>query len=117
MALKLYYGGFGEYKEFVVADSEEQAILKVGIKLNAPFLPVTVEEISVVDGYQIQPISAEVKIPVSETQTSEETISETPEEVEITNEPKIFKCKKCDFIALSPIELAQHSRKEHPKGD
>ena len=38
--MKLYYGGFGNYMEFVVAENEEQAILKVGIKINAPFLPI-----------------------------------------------------------------------------
>ena len=55
MALKLYYGGFGEYKEFVVADSEASAIKRIGEKINAPYLPITVEEISEVDGYTVAP--------------------------------------------------------------
>ena len=50
--MKLYYGGFGNYMEFVVADSEEQAILKIGTKINAPFLPITASEIQNIDGYQ-----------------------------------------------------------------
>ena len=53
MAMKLYYGGFGDYMEFTVAENEQDAIRNVGIKINAPFLPITVEEISVVDGLAI----------------------------------------------------------------
>ena len=110
MALKLYYGGFGEYKEFVVADSEEQAVLKVGIKLNAPFLPVTVEEISVVDGYQIIPNADESPKTVEIPNMSAETKVET----EILD---VRHCKKCDFTCETQGQLLLHYRENHPKGD
>lgn len=107
MALKLYYGGFCDYKEFVVAENEEQAILKVGIKINAPFLPITVVEIPEVDGYQIQPIGEKTEIPVSKTQT----------ETEISEETTLRHCKKCDFTCETQGQLLAHYRENHPKGD
>ena len=107
MALKLYYGGFCDYKEFVVAENEEQAILKVGIKINAPFLPITVVEIPEVDGYQIQPIGGKVEIPVLETQI----------ETEISEETTLRHCKKCDFTCETQGQLLAHYREKHPKGD
>ena len=44
------------------------------------------------------------------------TIEEKP--VEAEEVAKVYHCKHvdCDFVAHSPIELAQHSRKIHPKG-
>ena len=106
MALKLYYGGFGEYKEFVVADSEEQAVLKVGIKLNAPFLPVTVEEINNIDGYEIAPAAWNVSaITTCDAKTVE------VEEVAARH------CKKCDFTCETQGQLLAHYRENHPKGD
>ena len=43
------------------------------------------------------------------------TIEEKP--VEVEEVIKTYHCKHdgCDFVAHSPIELAQHSRKIHPK--
>ena len=55
MGLKLYYGGFGQYKAFAVADDMDGAVRNIGLKLNAPFLPITAEEISEVDGCSIAP--------------------------------------------------------------
>jgi hypothetical protein len=49
--MKLYYGGYGDYKEFTVAENDEEAIKKIGIKINAPFLPITVQAIENVDGH------------------------------------------------------------------
>ena len=90
--MKLYYGGFGDYNEFVVADSEEQAVLKVGIKINAPFLPIKVTEIAEVDGYIVQianttftekPIEAEeVEISQIETETTTNSINSSTTETE-----------------------------------
>ena len=128
MVMKLYYGGFGDYMEFVVADSEEQAVLKVGVKINAPFLPITVEEISVVDGYVIQTvvavyghteritdsvsgISADAFIADSNGKPIE------AEEVEIKSENSPRHCKKCEFTCENQGELLAHYRAEHPKGD
>ena len=106
MVMKLYYGGFGDYMEFVVADSEEQAILKVGIKINAPFLPIKVTEIVEVDGYIVQ---------IANTTFAEKTIE--AEEVEITAETTLRHCKKCDFTCENQGELLAHYREKHPKGD
>lgn len=106
MVMKLYYGGFGDYMEFVVADSEEQAILKVGIKINAPFLPIKVTEIVEVDGYIVQ---------IANTTFAEKPIE--AEEVEITAEKTLRHCKKCDFTCDNQGELLAHYREKHPKGD
>ena len=105
MAMKLYYGGFGDYQEFVVADSEEQAILKVGIKINAPFLPITVTEISEVDGYAIKPVATFDEKPVE------------AEEVEIKSEVTLRHCKKCDFTCETQGQLLAHYREIPTKGD
>ena len=109
MGLKLYYGGFGNYYEYVVAENEEQAILKIGIKINAPFLPITATEITEVDGYTIRPylknevVSQEVEI--------------KSEETEIKPETALRHCKKCDFTCETQGELLKHYRETHAKGD
>ena len=106
MVMKLYYGGFGDYMEFVVAENEEQAILKVGIKINAPFLPIKVTEIAEVDGYNIQ---------IANTTFAEKPIE--AEEVEITAEKTLRHCKKCDFTCDTQGQLLRHYRESHTKGD
>ena len=113
MVMKLYYGGFGDYTEFVVADSEEQAVLKVGIKINAPFLPIKVTEIAEVDGYIVQ---------IANTTFAEKTIEAEEVEIsqietEIKGENSLLHCKKCDFVCDNRGEFLAHHRKEHPKGD
>ena len=112
MVMKLYYGGFGDYMEFVVAENEEQAVLKVGIKINAPFLPIKVTEIQNIDGYHIRIDGWDVS-PIT-------TFAEKPieaEEVEITAEKTLRHCKKCDFTCDNQGELLAHYREKHPKGD
>ena len=106
MVMKLYYGGFGDYMEFVVSENEEQAVLKVGIKINAPFLPIKVTEIVEVDGYIVQ---------IANTTFAEKPIE--AEEVEITAETTLRHCKKCDFTCENQGELLAHYREKHPKGD
>ena len=106
MVMNLYYGGFGKYNEFVVADSEEQAISKVGAKINAPFLPIKVTEIAEVDGYIVQIANA--------------TFAEKPieaEKVEIKSEISLRHCKKCDFTCETQGQLLAHYREFHSKGD
>ena len=107
MVMKLYYGGFGNYMEFVVADSEEQAILKIGIKINAPFLPITANEIGNIDGYDIRPMPYDVA-------TSDEKPIEA-EEVEIKEENSLRHCKKCDFTCETQGQLLRHYREFHTK--
>ena len=116
MAMKLYHGGFGDYQEYAVAENEADAIAKVGFKINASFLPITVEEISEVDGFEIRVYGEDEAIP-QEVKTAAVTVDEKP--IEAEEVVKTYHCKhiECDFTAHSPIELAQHSRKEHPKGD
>lgn len=103
--MKLFYGGFGDYKTFAVAEDPQSAIESIGKKINAPFLPVTVEEISEVDGFSIQAFGKNEPI---------------PQEVEPIEEDKpatLRQCKKCDFACESQGELLKHYREEHPKGD
>ena len=110
--MKLYYGGFGNYMEYVVAENEQDAITKLGIKINAPFLPITASEITEVDGYSIQPIDTKGAIVT--------TLDEKPieaEEVEIKTENSLRHCKKCDFTCETQGQLLAHYREFHSKGD
>ena len=115
MVMKLYYGGFGDYMEFVVADSEEQATLKVGIKINAPFLPIKVTEIAEVDGYIVQIANSEIKAEIANTTFAEKPIE--AEEVEIKSEISLRHCKKCEFTCETQGQLLAHYREFHSKGD
>ena len=112
MGIKLYYGGFGNYMEYVVAENEQDAITKLGIKINAPFLPITASEIQNIDGYQIC-----VRAWDASTVT---TLDEKPieaEEVEIKTENSLRHCKKCDFTCETQGQLLAHYREFHSKGD
>ena len=112
MGIKLYYGGFGNYMEYVVAENEQDAITKLGIKINAPFLPITASEITEVDGYSIQPIDPSGAVVT--------TLDEKPieaEEVEIKTENSLRHCKKCDFTCETQGQLLAHYREFHSKGD
>ena len=109
MALKLYYGGFGDSFAFTAAENEASAITKIGKKINAPFLPITAQEISEVDGYGISVCGCDVK--------TEAPVSETPQETEIIDESTVRHCKKCDFTCETQGELLKHYREIHPKGD
>ena len=113
MVMKLYYGGFGDYMEFVVADSEEQAILKVGIKINAPFLPIKVTEIAEVDGYIVQ--IANTTFAEKPIEAEEVEISQI--ETEIKSEISLRHCKKCEFTCETQGQLLAHYREFHSKGD
>lgn len=104
--MKLYYGGFGDYNTFTVAKDTQSAIESIGEKINAPFLPVTVEEISEVDGFSIVPTAAGVVVSKTETTTIEE-------EKPVT----LRQCKKCDFACESQGELLLHYKQSHPKGE
>ena len=126
MGLKLYYGGFGEYQVYTVAEDEKTAIDNIGKKINAPYLPITAEEISEVDGYNIQPVfitSENADVVISKTETTIElgetaTIeTEKAEETEITSGNSIRHCKKCDFTCETQGELLKHYRENHAKGD
>ena len=113
MVMKLYYGGFGDYMEFVVADSEEQAILKVGIKINAPFLPIKVTEIAEVDGYIVQIANTTF----TEKPIEAEEVEISHEEIEIKSEISLRHCKKCEFTCETQGQLLAHYREFHSKGD
>lgn len=102
--MKLYYGGFGDYMEFTVAENEEKAISNIGIKINAPFLPIKVTKILEIDGFSINPVSV-----------NGSTIE--AKEVEITAEKTERHCRKCDFTCENQGELLAHYREKHPKGD
>ena len=109
MALKLYYGGFGDSFVFTAAENEASAITKIGEKINAPFLPITAQEISEVDGLRISVCEGDVK--------TEAPASETPQETETIDEVSTRHCKKCDFTCETQGELLRHYREFHPKGD
>ena len=109
MALKLYYGGFGDFFVFTAAENEASAISQIGKKINAPFLPITAQEISEVDGYAISLCGCDAK--------TEAPVSETPQETETIDEVSTRHCKKCDFTCETQGELLRHYREFHPKGD
>ena len=109
MGMKLYYGGFGDYLTYTVAENEQKAIENIGKKINAPYLPITAEEISVVDGFEIRPYGKNEEIPVE--------ISNSTEEIEIKVEIALRHCKKCDFTCETQGELLKHYRESHAKGD
>ena len=122
MGMKLYYGGFGNYMEFVVADSEEQAILNIGIKINAPFLPITAQEIQNIDGYQIcvraWDVSTDTTLEEKPIEAEEvEIISNSAKETEIKTENSLRHCKKCEFTCETQGQLLAHYREFHSKGD
>ena len=112
MGVKLYFGGFGDYQEFTVAEDEPDAIKKIGEKINAPFLPITVKEIYIIDGFCIQPvIIASGYSAVSETtEVHTELTAETTATV-------LRHCKQCDFTCENQGDLLRHYREKHPKGD
>ena len=91
MALKLYYGGFGDSFVFTAAENEASAITKIGEKINAPFLPITAQEISEVDGHGISLCGCDVK--------TEAPISETPQETETIDEVSLRHCKSATLPA------------------
>lgn len=115
MALKLYHGGYGNFMEFAVADSEENAIKRIGEKLGAPFLPITAEAIDSVDGYPIVPETAdstdEDVVTVFAPAPTENKTDEAIPTPAITRH-----CKKCDFVCESQAELMRHYATAHPKG-
>ena len=109
MALKLYYGGFGDSFVFTAAENEASAISQIGKKINAPFLPITAQEISEVDGHAISLCGCDAK--------TEAPISETTQETETIDDVSLRHCKKCDFTCETQGQLLQHYREIHPKGD
>ena len=109
MALKLYYGGFGDSFVFTAAENEASAISQIGEKINAPFLPITAQEISEVDGHAISLCGCDAK--------TEIPISETPQETETIDDVSLRHCKKCDFTCETQGQLMRHYREIHPKGD
>lgn len=53
---KLWYGGYGKYKYYVVAEDKEQALEVIRDKYNMRALPVDAVEINNIDGYIIIPV-------------------------------------------------------------
>lgn len=117
--MKLYYGGFGDHQDFTVAEDEQDAIDKIGKKISAPFLPITVKEISTVDGFNIHAYKTEAipqKVEITESTTETVVSAETVED-ESKTEVNLRHCKKCDFSCESQGQLLAHYREMHPKGD
>lgn len=50
---KLWYGGYGKYNYYVVAEGKEEALEQIREKHNLRALPVDCKEIDNVDGYMI----------------------------------------------------------------
>ena len=53
--MNLYHGGCGHYEAFVVAEDTQDAMTKIGLKINAPHLPIETRLIDDIDGYRIIP--------------------------------------------------------------
>lgn len=107
--MRLFYGGFGDYMAFAVAEDTQGAIEKIGEKIKAPWLPVTAEEIVEVDGFEIRP--------VIHGDSPEAVISATVDPAEPEKPSDLRHCKKCDFACETQGQLLAHYREMHPKGD
>ena len=111
--MKLYYGGFGDYMVFAVAEDMQDAIGKIGEKITAPFLPITAEEISEIDGFTILAVTENAETePVFQPKMP---LQEIP--IEKCAETTLRHCKKCDFTCETQGELLKHYRDFHPKGE
>lgn len=107
MGVKLYYGGYGEYQVFAVAETEAKAIEVIGRKINAPFLPIEAKCISEVDGYEI--FAKAPKEIEEQGEAKPEAKAEEPKE-------KVFKCKHCGKEFDNWGNLMAHYRSSHPQG-
>jgi hypothetical protein len=58
--MKLFYGGYGKYKFYTVAKTEAEAIKNIKEKHNLQALPVTVEVIDDIDGFEIKAVAKKV---------------------------------------------------------
>jgi len=108
--MNLYYGGCGNYQEFVVAENLEDAKKKIGAKLNAPYLPIEAKVLDSIDGYTV--------LAVENGKTPEEKTDS--EEIKLGNlsaDAPEKHCKQCDFTCVNQGELLAHYRKSHPKGE
>ena len=56
---KLWYGGYGKYNYYVVADGKEKALEELKSKYNLRALPIDCREIDNVDGHIIIAVSEE----------------------------------------------------------
>ena len=83
--LKLFRGGYGQYKYYIVAKDVSEAIKEIQEKYNMLALPVVAEEIQI-DGYNI--------VAVDENKTVEEVVEQVKEEIKIKKETKKSKAKK-----------------------
>ena len=110
MGLKLYYGGYGEYKVFAVAETEKEAIDVIGRKIQAPYLPVEADCISEVDGYEI---FAGLPHEAEKPEEVVEAVDEKPVEAEKSVTRR--HCKQCDFTCDNQGDLMRHYREVHPK--
>ena len=111
MGMKLFYGGFGNYMEFVVAQDEASAINRIGEKLNAPFLPITATTVDGIDGYEILPVSSECTKETANTAEADEASAIAEE----TAKTSLRHCKKCDFTCETQGQLLAHYREMHSK--
>lgn len=81
--MNLYYGGFGKYQYYTVAESNEEAVKQIQEQYNLKALPVTVKEINDIDGYKIVPLRDEDEIKESdEIEEIVSVVNEDEEEVE-----------------------------------
>ena len=107
MGMNLYYGGYGDYMEFTVAENEEIAVMQIGARINAPFLPVRAEKIDAVDGYEIRPVEKGAAIdakPIAQ-----------PAPKTDTDAPVLRHCKQCDFTCENQGDLLRHYKTVHGK--
>lgn len=112
MGMKLYYGGCGQHEIFTVSEDMAGAVRNIGIKLNAPYLPITATLIDSVDGYAIQAV-----LPYSEPDATDNDSGCNKNSDESGESTAIRHCKKCDFTCETQGELLRHYRECHPKGE
>lgn len=110
--MKLWQGGFGDFKTYTVAEDLGQALENIRNKLNMNALPVVAELVDNIEGYTIQAIKEslpfeEVK---EEVELTQEEIASAEQNEE--DEPNgLIKCKKCGLEFENKGKFLAHTRK------
>lgn len=99
---KLWYGGYGKYNYYTVAEDKEEALKQLREKHNLRALPVDCQEINNIDGHIIIPVSESElnkseNVPVNEVKEP----AGIKEMFGINDSPNISTMSRADLIQLA----------------